>query len=314
MIFSKKGFSLVEILVAVGLFSIMMVFITQILRLNLRQKTKIDSFISHQREVSGALDIMSQDFIGANSFFDFHTNLQEIHNSLTADKPNPKSSGFIEFSDEFDFLGKENQVEFSSFSFGENKGQGSFYQQVYVRYFVEECTDLKTEEKTPCLTRALLDSQNENEVKRRNILLRQIKSFKLSYYDSNKKEWKREWEAQQKNLEVEHLLPASVKVEIEWGSEKKPKKISHSFMISHPLVRNQSRQLSDIILAYENHIQTNKKNEEKKQIKPDPNKKNQFTDPYSSNETPSPIQKKAGTNGTGTYKNQKTLLKKLNKQ
>ena len=71
----EKGFTLLEILIALALFSVAMVFIMRLVQSSFRQRGKIRKNVERRRTLSNTLDLMKQDFQGAVSFFDMNNNL-----------------------------------------------------------------------------------------------------------------------------------------------------------------------------------------------------------------------------------------------
>ena len=271
MIFSKKGLTLLEMLIAVTLFSLMMVFISQIVKLSLRHKKKISGDVQYQRAISNTLDVVSQDFNGITTFFDFNQNLQQFYpleldasdekNSLE----NKKTANSFLINSEFEFLGEEDEIKFATFSFIESINGQTSYQLIKVHYFLQECNDLKTNEKTQCLLRSLVSFRDDQEIINKYILLKGIQSLKFSYYDRQEKEWQRDWEGNEQSLlSSVKWLPESVRMDVEWEGKKSYKK-SYTFPVSYPLLRNQKHQLQRVLsFAWEKGMEKTNSEKEKK--------------------------------------------------
>lgn len=253
----KRGFSLLEILVAVGLFSVMLVFISQLARMSMRQYKKIESFVESERVFSGVAKLIFEDLRGANTQFDFNKNLQKMYPVKKREEVNFNNTNDFIWNDEFSFLGQAQELQFASFSISERL----YHQQNIVRYFLQECKSLKQKTSSLCFIRALLDSQGE--IKKNYVLLREVQSLKFSYYDSKLKKWESQWDRRpsqfEKTFEVvsvndekalkdeQKFFPDFVKLDIEWKEKEDFKKTSHQFFVSHPLASQQSLQLLKIL-------------------------------------------------------------------
>ncbi len=264
MIFSKKGLTLLEILVAITLFSVMMVFIVQIVKMSLRHERKISRDVQSQREISNILEILSQDFTGVTTFFDFNKNLywlyplktrEDLINPETPAGNTTKSPFSVDLG--FEFVGEKQEIKFVTFSFVESLNEDNPYQLIKVHYFLQECKNLKTDEKTQCLLRSLISFRDDKEIISKYVLLRGVQSFQFSYYSKEKKEWLKVWED-----DPQKWLPEFVKMDIEWEGEKSYKK-SHIFPVSYPLLRNQKYQLEEILIAVNKEMDSKKRSKDK---------------------------------------------------
>ena len=246
MIFSKKGMTLIEILVAVTIFSIMMIFITQMIRSSMRYKKKISGDVRFQREISNVLDLFSEDFSGVTEFFDFNKNLQRLY-PLNLD--NVSSSGnFLEerqdpglfFNLSFNFVGKDQSIEMATFSWVEPFEEKGMHQMIKINYFLEDCEDLKTNQISKCLIRSVVNFQNEAEIFNKYVILRDIQSLSFFYYDERQETMLKNWNYNSVSLSSSKWLPDQIQINIQWKSYQE----SYSFPVSYPLVRNQKNQLA----------------------------------------------------------------------
>ena len=254
MKFSQKGFSLLEILVSVSLFAIMTVFISQLVRMSLKQQNKLEDFAKGQRQISAVTKIMLRDFKNVNLFFDYNKSLSRVYRLKGVEPSGQRTqAGFQDNSSEFDFVGNKQEVMFPALSLR----QRSSYQQIYIKYFLKDCTDLEEEQVSSCLYRSILDVEDNNKIIEKIVLLRGIKSLEFSYYDTEQKSWKPEWEAHPKdilrklvnssivqfggdnnrnsfNSQQSSVFPVAIKMDIEWEDSKVQKR-SYEFPVSYPL-------------------------------------------------------------------------------
>ena len=210
-LFKKEtGMTLIEILLSVGIFAFMFVFIAQITKQNYRQVKKVMEDSRSVHSVSHILDIMRQDFRGVSYLLDINHNLYaqfpieeeeetlEDKNKESFNQKGKYRQTPLFFSSEYLFEGSENKMEFSSYSFIEKFEQETpLVQWVRLRYSIETC---KTKELSgSCLIRSVRRywDSNKQEEGKELVLLRGFQSLKFSYADAEallEGEWQNEWE------------------------------------------------------------------------------------------------------------------------
>lgn len=250
----KKGFTLLEILVAITLFAVMTVFLTQLSRLAFRQNKKMSSTFEFNRKTVNVLDILYQDFNGLTIFFDFNRNMNNffrIKDKYLKDKKDTfqtQRQTFFIFNPEFDFVGKSNEIEMTTFSLAESyKGQVS-HQLMHVRYFLDKCMDFKTEKETECLIRTVINIEDDKKVKEKYILFRGVESLKFSYKE--KDEWNQDWNSHVSDLSFQVLLPLAVRMDIVWSIKDKKNTKSYFFPVTNSIVSLQGREPINALLAF----------------------------------------------------------------
>jgi len=236
---SQKGLTLLEMLVAITLFSLMMVFITQMVKMSGRYRDKISKEATFQRTIINTLDVLSEDFKGVGLFFDWNKNLQILY-PLTFSKP-PQSKPInklqsLIYNPEFHFIAEDQEIKMATFSLIE-QGQ----QMIRIHYALEGCPNVQTGEKTQCLIRSSVKFQDEDQLVNKHILLMDVHSLQFSYYDGEAEQWFKEWTTASKRQ-----IPERVKMQIEWGLPEKYNK-SYTFFLSNSFMRNQANQLQKIM-------------------------------------------------------------------
>src|SRR3989339_994656 len=163
---AHKGFTLLEIVIAMSILAVMMVSITQLTGSILVKKDRNEIRMQLQHQITVAITKITDD----------------LHMAFLADskfqgKDQKYKTGFV---------GKEDGVNFSTMSqvhFVKNKADT---EQVAVGYFLE-----KNEADTFVLKRRQTDRLPEKlDVGGQAFaLLRDVSQFSLEYFDANKKEW-----------------------------------------------------------------------------------------------------------------------------
>ena len=90
---SSKGMTLLEMIVALGLFAFMFAFIAQMVKQNHRQVQKIRRDVQWKSSLFNALDLMRHDFRGVAYFLDMNENMG-IHFPMVQDKEDSLSSSY----------------------------------------------------------------------------------------------------------------------------------------------------------------------------------------------------------------------------
>lgn len=213
------GMTLLEIIVALALFSFLFVFIVQVLKQNHRQAKKIKQDIQWSSSLFHVLSLIRSDFQGVSYLLDFNDTLnlhfpmnpdldwEKIEEDLLADRAYQQGRSFnknlyssknfrVYFSPHFVFEGKNNEIEFYSYSFS-SSGRESFSPQwIKIRYSIESCPNVSGY----CLIRYSsrywnpLEKKEEPEESR--TLLRAFNSLKFFYSNSSdflSGDWKDSW-------------------------------------------------------------------------------------------------------------------------
>lgn len=252
MIHRSHGLTLLEMLIAMSIFSFMFIFISQITKQSYRQVKKIQSKNRHALSLSNALDVMRQDFRGAFYFVDINHNLYS-HFPKILDKKNSQnpssfqnfnvilkntdntrqhSKKFIILPKHLAFRGSHNEIKLYSYSFLQTDHQDFKPSQwLQIRYFVQNCTMYKNHS---CLMRSasLTDQNTQNQTETSYVVLKKFKSISFFYADRNSfatDTWAEEWSPElifNTGKIVTHKkhqlsLPVAVKIQIKTTHQDK---------------------------------------------------------------------------------------------
>ena len=245
-----KGMTLLEMLVALGLFAFMFMFISQSLRQSHRQARKIKKDIQWKSSLSNVLNLMRQDLQGVSYFLDIHKSLeiqfypkegQTGHSEIASasfdlkTESSSQKSGFpVDLSPYFVFEGENNEIQFHSYSFSQSALNPSSSQWIKIHYYVEDCNHLDGKSSGSCLIRSARrdwDPREERKREEQMVLFRKLDSLKFSYSDTGQlsdegwnEKWKIEHIRRDRNTSLIHPrqlpFPATVKMEIEQENRK----------------------------------------------------------------------------------------------
>ncbi len=248
----SQGMSLLEILIALGVFVFMFTFISQVVKQNYRHAKKLKQGIQVTSSLSGVLSLMRQDFNGVAYLLDINENLdirfpleQKDYSSQSDDQPNPnknpKTSNQIEesrsslpmlLSPYFSFRGEAKEVKFVSYTLSQSDTAAPA-QWIKIRYFLENCSHWESGGSGLCLIRSASrywELENEDEGPEETlILLRNLEGLRFSYAnreDLMNDKWREKWRLEG-GLSLENSpvtysqkipFPSMIKIEMKKGN------------------------------------------------------------------------------------------------
>ena len=241
-----KGMSLLEMLISLGLFSFMFVFIIQFVRQNQRQVRKINQELSQNSSFDHVIDLIKKDFNSISFLFDLNSNFSQnfpveknqealqAPSVRTAPKPAASPQSLSVFmSPYFVFKGQEDEVEFVSYSLRESSEEDlDLKQWIQIRYFIQDCPSLNESSPSSCLMRAVKKYwgfTEERPVEETLVLFRGFKSLKFSYLKGSgsfNQDWEDRWELEravvfpETSLEFPQELPFPFRVRLEMETQK----------------------------------------------------------------------------------------------
>ncbi len=249
---SIYGMTLLEMLLALGLFAFMSVFISQTLRQSYRHARKVGQDIQFKNSLSHVLSLIRKDLLSTaylldiNANFNIHFPIEEMAEEEEKEEPAKKeTAGKVEqrfpvfLNPLFIFEGSSSEMSFVSHSYSQKALDPSSPQWVRIRYSVQNCDLVEEGLLGKCLIRSVYhywQSIEEREPEEQVVLFRAWDSLEFSY--SGKKElleseWKSEWEEEESPSRSE-ILPVLIKMEM----TKKDRDNSLLFPVSQDLLRN----------------------------------------------------------------------------
>ncbi|MCY4321253.1 MAG: hypothetical protein OXC37_02455 [Bdellovibrionaceae bacterium] len=263
----SKGMTLLEMLLSLGIFTFMFIFITQTVKQSRRYAQKVKQDIDKRSSFDYVSELIKKDFNSASFLFDLNDNfrknfpvrknLEEQINSFSnlsdeereTDKQPEKSVKNLPvfMSPYFTFTGEEDKLEFVSYSITQSVDNNieSLNQWIQVIYFVEACPSLKS---SSCLMRAskkYWNLEEEPQEEEKLVLFRDFNSLKFSYLSGlnlGDSEWEDSWKVERRLSFFESSVaypqelpfPFRVKLEIETNKINQ----TEIFNVSNPYLRS----------------------------------------------------------------------------
>lgn len=288
----KQGLTLIEILIALFIFSFTALYISRTVNHLLKRQKKTETHIKDQRSYANILEILRRDLQGVWIHLDMNFYLNRFALSELSEAEGKKTleghrlgsfkgnretltpdDHFI--NPQFDFFGEEDHLIFTTLipSAGDRESEAL----VKVNYFSKQCVDRETGETASCLIRGVSrhwKDRKDLEYQKNRVLIRGLKNITFAYYHPEKKEWERTWkflplwkQGTTRQREKTVLLPPSVRINMEWEKGSS----SHILPVSHPFLRV-FRPAALSPLAYLHFVtKTSSKNEKDRDTRtPDP--------------------------------------------
>ncbi|MCY4512984.1 MAG: prepilin-type N-terminal cleavage/methylation domain-containing protein, partial [Bdellovibrionales bacterium] len=228
----KSGLTLMEVLIALFIFSFSALYISRTTNHLLKRQKKVEKEIKSRRSHSNIMEILRQDLKGVFIHFDmnFHLNrwayseLSELEKATGERKPLPfEGRNFM--NPRFDFFGQETHLTFTSLI--PFAGEKESTQLVKIKYFFKQCKNRETDQTASCLIRGVSrhwKDRQDSEYQKNKVLIRGLKEASFSYYHQEKKEWEKSWDflslwKQGVLRPTQHtiLLPFFIQINMEWG-------------------------------------------------------------------------------------------------
>lgn len=243
---SKKGFTLLEVILAISILSTLTVLSTQTISRALKARTKIQAEVDDVSALRDSMRMIKTDINMAYHHRDFEKEILDLAAKSTgpikAGQPNPSQSTPTTRQTKrqdpaTDFIGIDNEINFVTMNGARtvsNVVQADF---IEVGYSLKACNNLTTKKASQCLyrrTQSLIDDDVKtggNEI----VMLQEVSEFKLRYIGETKQDWINQWNSTPSSSDAgtRGLFPDAVEVSltIDREFEKKPRSYSMQFVI-----------------------------------------------------------------------------------
>ena len=233
--FENKGFSLLEVIVSLIIFSFIGIYITQNVRSSVKSRKNFYPKMEENFRARSSFLLIKKDINQAFHFKDFYittynqaitefkkTYAKELAKKAKKDKKRieipPK-----EIKESTFFKGDASEFSFTSLSSLDNFSLETPF-AVNIKYGLEPCKGLKSQEQTDCLVRKEWifgqEEPTDSEVKTQ-VLLENVQSLELFYLKENSDEKLSQWSSLEEGYQ--NQFPSAVEVLIELKSKKKLK-------------------------------------------------------------------------------------------
>ena len=243
-VFNSKGMTLLEVIIALVLFTFISISLMRMTNTSIQYKKKITRNVKDTKLIRNVLQIIRKDIV--NTFYIKDMNSLAHTLIIKQNKTSPSSNNekapqdrtTIEFnafekieiepylSLEPHFLGgmtgKSNSLYIVSLSNIRNQENAKISDQNIIIYYLKPCKNRKNKtENSSCLWRkaSLVINQDPENLEHYNesVLLEKVKKFQLSYYNMHSNEWLKEWET---HPTKSNTLPSNIRIEIEFKNKK----------------------------------------------------------------------------------------------
>ncbi len=251
MIKNQKGFTLLEVVIAITIMSTLMLLSTMAITRALKARTKIQAEVDDVSSLRDSLRMIRADVNLAFHHRDFEKEMLDLANKPptpngVAPTPNPvqqqqQAAPTTRVNKREDpttnFVGSESDVNFVTLNSGRMSSAVTQADFIEVGYSVRDCTNLTTGKGSKCLfrrTQNIIDDDVKtggNEI----VMLENVSEFKLRYIGDTKQDWVSTWNSTASSSDggTKARFPDAVEVSlsIERIFEEKPRTYSMQLVV-----------------------------------------------------------------------------------
>jgi general secretion pathway protein J len=193
---ARRGFTLMEVMVAVSITALMGTIVTMAFQTGFRAKEVVEGEAERYRMVRVALNRMTR----------------EIGSAFVSDRYDPKR--YRDANDRpTNFVGERDRLLFTTFAHQRLYTDSKESDQAVVEYFVENSTEKGARGRQDLKRRV---NPNVGERMDRggttDVLFEGVKKLELQYWDAERKEWESEWDTRRNDQKS--LLPTRVRITV----------------------------------------------------------------------------------------------------
>ncbi|WP_257458658.1 type II secretion system protein GspJ [Archangium lipolyticum] len=193
---SARGFTLMEVMIAVAITALMGAMVGMAFQTGFHAKEVVEGEADHYREVRVAMNRMAR----------------EIGSAFVSDRYDARR-----YRDQNDrptnFVGEEDRLLFTTFAHQRMYTDAKESDQAIVEYFVQSSTERGAGSRQDLMRR--VNPNVEDRMDRggtTDVLFEGVKQLELSYWDADRKEWVDEWDT--RRVEHKSKLPTRVRITV----------------------------------------------------------------------------------------------------
>jgi prepilin-type N-terminal cleavage/methylation domain-containing protein len=267
---SRKGFTLVEVMIAIMILSTLSLFTAQSINSWVKMKAKIQGDIDRWTEVYNALQVMERDINLAFNYRDMTKEVEERikknqstsgsnqntnqdnsdNNNVNINNYSPYGSAGGEATSEASptqFLGEADNLHFTALNNVRKVIDTKESDQSETGYFLKKCKSRRNPEETSdCLWRrtAIFIDDDVTEGGNSIPLLENIKAFKLEYLGKGKDDWVPEWKTTEgRDAVTSGRFPDAVRITL--STEKNKKQVTVTSIVGLRFPNNAEEKKQD---------------------------------------------------------------------
>lgn len=246
-----KGFTLVEVVIAVSILAVLSLLTQQSIQQAVKQKTKIQGNLERSSELRSAFKVIERDIqmafhhrgvndlVSNNNLNNPKNNNNNNNINSNISTPNPNVVGNTVFK------GTKDRLDFTSLN-NARIYEGSFESdQNEIGYYTAECRKLtKPDETSTCLWRRVSkiidDDVTEGGVE--VVLLENVSNLEFKYYNNQIQEWIEEWISDQtQDSRTASRFPDAVEILVETNVNDKQLSFGSVVPVRHPNNKNRAQ-------------------------------------------------------------------------
>jgi prepilin-type N-terminal cleavage/methylation domain-containing protein len=252
---SQKGFTLIEVILAITILSTLSILSTQAISRALKARVKIQAEVDDVSSLRDSMRMMRADLNLAYHHRDFEQEISDLvakaQKATPPGTPNPNNPAqnpnqeqstkrkTLRGDPTTQFVGDNDQVHFVTMNNGRMTSTQVQADFTEVGYSLKDCKNLTTQKSSKCLYRriqSILDDDvttGGTEI----VMLENITEFKIRYIGADKQDWVNAWKStkESNDEETKGKYPDSVEVSIKIEREIDSKKRTYSMQYVIPI-------------------------------------------------------------------------------
>ena len=250
---TNKGFTMIEVILAITILSTLTVLTTQALSRALKAKVKIQNEVDDVSALRDTMRMIRTDLNLAFHHRDFEKELLDLVNKpasplpgMPAPPPRATAPAVPRENKRYDpvthFIGTETKVNFITMNNGRTTANAQQADFIEVGYAVKGCRNLTDSTKSSqCLFRRtqLLVDDDVTEGGTESVLLENISEFKVRYIGEGKQDWVSAWNTKNSSdaatrLRFPQIVEVSLAIERDVDKKKRTYSIQYAVPIHFP--------------------------------------------------------------------------------
>jgi prepilin-type N-terminal cleavage/methylation domain-containing protein len=232
MMKSQKGFTLLEILIAIGIFATLSAYVAYAIQNGIKAKARIQTEIDASSRMRDALKLLEKDINLAYHFNDWEKEVQTaIKNALTTSNPSavpqaPQVPEVQRSDPTTHFVGTNLVLNFVTMNNAQFQAGKKLADFVEVGYELKTCKSSDGKNNSNCLWRRQAGPVDLDVTKGGEslVLLENVTELKFRYLGEGKTEWSEEWDSTTDT--TKNNFPQAVEISMTTQKEGKAKKYS----------------------------------------------------------------------------------------
>lgn len=226
----NKGFTLIEILISLFLFSVLSIFMMNAVDQTTKSQEQIEKIIKKNRIVQNASYVIRKDLQMAYSTLNVKNWMRNRYKGYLEKygSQHPINQNDEIYFEKYDFdetglIGEENSFFFTSSSQNLDSHRPPI---VKIGYALESCPAKESEQcllRKTSLLKGLTINSLDQESLNQTVLFKNVKSLKISYWNFRDKEWKTSFTPYiLKGIYFPHPFPIALKFDLEFNNIDRP--------------------------------------------------------------------------------------------